>query len=186
MMPFPTLPVEPLVQLLLSQVGGRYVYGGKVSSTVADPKARGYGMDCSGFVAWGTGRIGRGLLGGSGEQYAECLRAGLHIPVAEGIATRGAILVIPGDGAEHIAVSLGDGHTIEAHDTAEGIGIYPAHNRFSGAGRIPGFDYTTPTEDNDMTPEQVLVLEQIQTALLDPKIGMLARIANIERKLGVV
>jgi cell wall-associated NlpC family hydrolase len=180
------LPIEPLIQLLLTQIGGRYVYGGKASSTVADPKAHGYGMDCSGFVSWATGRQGRGLLGGSGEQYAECLRDGLGITVDQGIATRGAILVIPANGAEHIAVSLGDGRTVEAHDTAEGIGIYPATGRFNGAALIPGFDYTTPTEDNDMTPEQVIALEKIEIALLDPTTGMLARIAKIEQKLGIV
>jgi hypothetical protein len=139
-------PIAQLVALLLTQVGGRYEWGGKVSGDVADPKEHGYGMDCSGFLGWGTAVKFHPLEGGSGQQLATCQKAGLGIGVAEGIATFGAGLWIPENGAEHVAISLGDGRTVEAHDTAEGIGIYPAAGRFNAAAKFPGFDYGTPTD----------------------------------------
>jgi hypothetical protein len=43
-----------------------------------------------------------------------------------------------------------------------------------------------PPGDNDMTPEQAIALGKIETALLDPEVGLLARVAKIEVKLGIV
>jgi hypothetical protein len=146
------VPIEELVQLLLTQNGGRYRYGGKASSYIASPKNSGYPIDCSGLISWGTGRLGEPLLGSSGEQFAQCASYGLEISVDEAIHTRGALLFIQPD--IHVACSLGDpdgvlsdAYTIEAHDTAQGIGIYSAVNRFNYAAKIPGFDYTAPEDD---------------------------------------
>lgn len=38
----------------------------------------------------------------------------------------------------------------------------------------------------DMTPDQAVALGKIETALLDPEVGLLARVAKIEVKLGIV
>jgi peptidoglycan hydrolase-like protein with peptidoglycan-binding domain len=138
-----TTDVELLVQLLLTQDGGPYRWGGKPPYDLADPKAEGWAPDCSGFLAWGTGHLGHPVPGGSGEQLAYCRAAGLGCTVADAIATRGAGLWIPGDGAEHVAISLGNGFTIEAHDTADGIGSWPAAGRFYAGARFPGFTYGT-------------------------------------------
>lgn len=43
-----------------------------------------------------------------------------------------------------------------------------------------------PVGGDELTPEQVVALDQIHTALLDPTTGLLARVAKIEEKLGVV
>lgn len=43
-----------------------------------------------------------------------------------------------------------------------------------------------PVGGDELTPEQVIALDQIHTALLDPTSGLLARVAKIEVKLGIV
>lgn len=129
------------------------MWGGKAPSTVPNPKASGKGLDCSGLVAWATGRLGHPLDGGSWQQLASCKAAGLEIPVSEGIRTRGALLFIPANGADHVAVSLGNGMTIEARGTAWGIGSWSAANRFQTAAKIPGFDYT---QGDAMTPARLV------------------------------
>jgi hypothetical protein len=144
--------VRELVALLLAQAGGRYIFGGKAplsAGSLLEPFR--IGVDCSGFIQWGTGVLGHPLNGGSGQQLAACRAAGLERTVPEGIATAGALLFIPYNGAEHVALSLGNGYTIEAHDTAQGIGQYPAAGRFSAAALIPGFTYTEEA-DVPLTP----------------------------------
>ena len=40
--------------------------------------------------------------------------------------------------AHHVAISLGNGKTIEAKGHAYGVGVFDAGNRFNYAGMIPG------------------------------------------------
>lgn len=174
--------IELLVTKLLTQKGGKYTFGGKVAPSVVNPKAAGLGMDCSGFIAWASAQCGAALYGDSGSQLKKCRMAGLGISVEDAIRTRGALLFIPSNGAEHVACSLGDGTTIEAHDTAEGIGIYPATvARFKAGALIPGFTY--PMIGTDMTPGESAALGRLDVAVNDKTNGLLVRVSAMETLL---
>ena len=53
------------------------------------------------------------------------------------IRTRGALLWHPG----HIAISLGNGRTIEAANPSAGVVSYGARGRFQAGALIPGMRY---------------------------------------------
>ena len=58
--------------------------------------------------------------------------------VEQALRTPGALLFRPG----HVAISLGDGRTIEAKGSKYGVGIFSAHNRgWTTGGLIPGMRY---------------------------------------------
>lgn len=151
--------IEEFVRLCLTQKGYPYKWGGKASPANPDPKGN---LDCSGLVEWATGRAGQPLAGGSWQQLATCQKAGLQIPVTQAISTRGSLLFIPANGADHVAVSLGDGTTIEARGAAYGIGSWPAAGRFQSAALVPGFDYTAKQRGN---PDMLLIQAQGDTAI---------------------
>lgn len=71
---------------------------------------------------------------GSANQRAYVQQKGTQMSVADAIRTPGALLFRPG----HVAISLGDGRTIEARGRAYGVGIFNAQGRFTSAGMIPG------------------------------------------------
>jgi hypothetical protein len=65
-------------------------------------------------------------------------RAGMTISVDEAVRTRGALLFAPG----HVAISLGNGQTIEARGRRYGVNIFSTRNRgWTIGGRIPGMRY---------------------------------------------
>ena len=133
---------EDVVKLALTQAGGAYLFGGKASGSEANPKADGKGLDCSGLVAWATQRLGVPLLGGSWQQLQACRTAGTVIDVAKAEVTRGALLWLGPNGAEHIVISLGNGMTIEARGKAYGIGSWSVYrDKWSAAALIPGVNY---------------------------------------------
>ena len=79
-------------------------------------------------------------------QYMELKQKHLLIPVDEALKTPGALLFyfsreptssLPA-GQAHVAISKGDGRTIEARGKAYGVGEFSAKNRFNYAGVIPG------------------------------------------------
>lgn len=117
------------VAIALAQAGDNYVYGAHPDPSIANPNA----FDCSGLVAWAAGRVGVPFPGTSSSQYAACRK----ISVAEAINTRGALLHSDG----HIAISLGNGRTIEAANPGVGVVSYNAAGRFTGGGLIPGMHY---------------------------------------------
>jgi hypothetical protein len=97
-----------------------YRYGGK------GPDA----YDCSGLITRALADIGLSFPHGSANQIA----ATTSLPIAEAITTAGALLYRPG----HIAISRGDGTTIEARNPTQGIGNFSAHGReWTRAGTIP-------------------------------------------------
>lgn len=148
-----------LVDLLVSQDGDRYIFGVEVSAGTADPTA----FDCSELVEWACARLGvtPRMPDGSWYQARHVRSHGLEIPVAEAIDTAGALLFrfssSPFTGGRpasaHVAVSTGDGRTIEARSTRHGVGRFSAHGRgWTHAGLIPGVDYqevpvSKPLED---------------------------------------
>ena len=84
---------------------------------------------------------------GSWQQYLQLKQQGNLMSVDEALKTPGALLFsfshepTPGGGrpsSAHVAISLGDGRTIEARGRSYGVGVFEAGNRFTYAGRIPG------------------------------------------------
>lgn len=117
------------VQAALAQAGDRYIFGAEASVSDPDPTA----FDCSELVQWAAGRAGVTFVDGSAAQIAACK----SISVDQAIATRGALLWHPG----HIAISLGNGRTIEAANSRVGVVSYSARGRFQRGGLIPGLAY---------------------------------------------
>lgn len=117
------------VAVALRQAGDRYVWAAEASPSDPDPDA----FDCSELVQWAAARVGVRFVDGSSAQIAACR----SISVAQAIRTRGALLHHPG----HIAISLGNGRTIEAANSRVGVVSYSAAGRFTRGGLIPGIAY---------------------------------------------
>lgn len=113
----------------LAQAGDTYIYGAEASATDPNPNA----FDCSELVQWAAARAGVPFTDGSSAQIA----AAISISVEEAIRTKGALLWHPG----HIAISLGNGRTIEAANSRVGVVSYNAAGRFQRGGKIPGMRY---------------------------------------------
>lgn len=113
----------------LAQAGDTYIYGAEASVSDPNPNA----FDCSELVEWAAGRAGVTFGGTSGSMIAACK----SITVAQAIGTRGALLWHEG----HIAISLGNGQTIEAANPGAGVVSYNAAGRFARGGLIPGLRY---------------------------------------------
>lgn len=104
-----------MVNFALSQRGDTYVYGAN------GPDA----WDCSGLVQAATRAGGRELVKPSASQWQVASTRGRRISVAEGVRTRGALLFRIGVGEyNHVAISLGDGNTVEARGTGYGVGVF--------------------------------------------------------------
>lgn len=74
-------------------------------------------------------------------QRNTCKQAGTLIDVAQARGTRGALLfrIDEGAGGDHVAISLGNGQTIEARGTAFGVNVFPAGDRpWTHGGLVPG------------------------------------------------
>lgn len=111
---------EKMVRWALAQVGKAYIYG------ASGPNA----FDCSGLVQEATRAGGKVLAKPSGSQWAAIVAAGGSIGVAAAIGTRGALLHREG----HIAISLGNGSTVEAMGSAYGVTTGQAGGRFIHGG----------------------------------------------------
>jgi cell wall-associated NlpC family hydrolase len=120
--------IDQFVSLCLQQVGDRYVFGVEVKLNDPNPNS----FDCSELIQWAAHRAGikPEMPDGSSAQINHCK----SIPVAQAVRTKGALLWHPG----HIAVSLGDGGTVEAENPRVGVVKDKAGNRFSRGGLIPG------------------------------------------------
>jgi cell wall-associated NlpC family hydrolase len=121
--------VDSFVRLALSQVGKAYKFG--VEASPSDPNPRAF--DCSELTEWAAARAGitPKLPDGSSAQKAHCKA----ISVRQAINTKGALLFMPG----HVAISLGNSHTVEAMNPSNGVRQGNANGRnWSGGGLIPG------------------------------------------------
>lgn len=106
---------EKMVQFALAQAGDAYVWGGNGPS----------GWDCSGLVQGATAHAGKPLGKPSASQWATCVAQGRTIPIKTALGTRGALLFRIGVGEfNHVAISLGNGSTIEARGTGYGVGVF--------------------------------------------------------------
>jgi cell wall-associated NlpC family hydrolase len=134
---------QKFVQSALAMSGDSYVYG--ASGSPLDPHPNSF--DCSGLTQWAAGRAGVTLPRTAQQQYLALKNQGDLIPVQQAINTPGALLfsfssepsptnMYPSHA--HVAISLGNGKTIEARGHAYGVGIFDAANRFNYAAVIPG------------------------------------------------
>jgi peptidoglycan hydrolase-like protein with peptidoglycan-binding domain len=118
---------QEFLRQALSQNGTPYVFGAEANPNNPNPRA----LDCSELVEWAAARAGVRFPDGSAAQIA----AARPMSVEQALRTPGALLYRPG----HIAISLGDGRTIEARGRAHGTGIFNANGRgWTRAGTIPG------------------------------------------------
>ena len=140
--------VSDFIQLLVAQAGDAYRFGVEVDLNDPDPDA----FDCSELVEWAAHRVGvtPKVPDGSWIQARHCQQHGTLIPISEAVDTPGALLFrfssSPFTGtrptSSHVAVSLGDGRTIEARNTASGTGIFNATGRsWTHAGLVPFLNY---------------------------------------------
>lgn len=126
------------VALCLRQRGDRYVFGHEVRFDDRDPDT----FDCSELVEWAARRLGVSFPDGSWAQDA----AVKHIGVERAIGTQGALLFRHRGSSGHVAVSLGNGSTIEARGRAYGVNVFTARGRdWTSAGLIPGIKYRRPS-----------------------------------------
>lgn len=127
--------VDRFVALALAQQGDAYVFGATPGGGDPDPRA----FDCSSLVQWAATRAGiTGVPRTSFQQEDSCRARGTIISVAQGINTKGALL-FSRSGVGHVAISLGNGKTIEAMNSQSGIRQGNASGRgFTAAGKIPG------------------------------------------------
>jgi cell wall-associated NlpC family hydrolase len=138
-----------LVSLLVSQQGDAYEFGVEVKASDSDPKA----FDCSELVQWACARleIKPKMPDRSWVQAQHCKKHGTIISVERAVFTPGALLfffssdpftAINRPKSAHVAVSLGNGMTIEARSKKLGVGIFSAEWRgWTHAGLIPGLKY---------------------------------------------
>jgi cell wall-associated NlpC family hydrolase len=139
---------EQIVALCLAQAGDRYVFGAEVS--FADPNPTTF--DCSEIVEWSCARNGvtPTMPDGSWLQWRHARNHDTLTTIDAAIRQRGALLFRfssdPGTGnrpsTAHVAVSLGNGTTIEARGSKWGVNIFPSTARgWTHAARIPGVSY---------------------------------------------
>ncbi|MCP3104051.1 peptidoglycan-binding protein [Myxococcus sp. K15C18031901] len=126
--------VETFVQKALAQAGDKYIFGAETRLDDPNPKA----FDCSELVEWAAAQAGVHMPDGTMNQVPYCKQKGTTLSVAEALKTRGALLFKPG----HVAISLGDGRTIEAKGSAYGVGIFSAKGRgWTSGALVPGLKY---------------------------------------------
>lgn len=143
--------LDTFVNDALAQAGDSYVFGANVDLHNTNPTS----FDCSSLVEWSAAQVGITLPRTSYGQYLQLQQQGATIPVEQALHTRGALLFdfssppTPGGGrpsTAHVAISLGDGHTIEAMDTQHGVLKATANtSRFNYAAIVPGLNTSDPT-----------------------------------------
>ncbi len=128
-----------------SQAGKPYIFGAEANPSDPNPKA----FDCSELVQWSAQRQGVTLPDGSWQQYLQLKAQGHTMSVDQALHTPGALLFsfshepVPGGGRPseaHVAISLGDGRTIEARGKKYGVGEFSGVGRFSYGATIPGLE----------------------------------------------
>ncbi len=141
------------LQSAIAQDGDEYVFGAETQASDLDPDA----FDCSELVQWAAAQAGVELTDGSWLQYQHTQKGGGGMTVQEALQTPGALLFRFGSdpngssrpsGGAHVAISLGDGRTIEARGRKYGVGFFDANDRgWTHAGMIPeiGTVSTIPT-----------------------------------------
>jgi cell wall-associated NlpC family hydrolase len=125
----------------VAQSGDRYVFGAETKLDDPNPGV----FDCSELVEWASHQAGVKMPDGAWNQYRHLAAEHSTMSVEQAIHTPGALLfsfdrdpMTGKPGAAHVAISLGNGKTIEAKGTQYGVGSWEANTRrFQYAGMIP-------------------------------------------------
>ena len=135
-----TNKAEAFVNQALKAQGDTYEYGTARDLSNPDPDR----FDCSGLVVWAAKQSGYEAPG-FGNTNADGLlsyteKTGGALSPEDAKKKKGALLFRKdGDApAHHVAISLGDGTTMEAKGTKEGVGIFPERNTWNFGGELPG------------------------------------------------
>ena len=135
-----TNKAEAFVNQALKAQGDTYEYGTARDLSNPDPDK----FDCSGLVVWAAKQSGYEAPG-FGNTNADGLlkyteKTGGALSPEDAKKKKGALLFRKdGDApAHHVAISLGDGTTMEAKGTNEGVGIFPERNTWNAGGELPG------------------------------------------------
>lgn len=135
--------LDRFLEVARAQIGDRYVFGAEADLKDADPEV----FDCSELTQWAAEQAGVELPDGATQQYLHLKKLGMLVPVEEGRTLPGALLFSfdrepqLGDGrtpGAHVAISLGDGATVEARSSRDGVGQFSSNGRFQYAAVIPG------------------------------------------------
>lgn len=92
-------------------------------------------------MQWAAARCKVQFADGAQNQRDACQQADSLMEASDGIRTRGALLfrIDEGPGNDHVAISLGDGKTIEARGEAYGVNTFSAASRdWTHVGAMPG------------------------------------------------
>jgi cell wall-associated NlpC family hydrolase len=139
----PHTATQKFLDAALAQSGDQYIFG--VETRLDDPNPDAF--DCSELVQWSAHQAGVDIPDGSWYQYLYLHKQGTTMSVEEALRTPGALLFSfneepinghPRPDRAHVAISLGDGRTIEARNPTKGVGSWDAAKRFNYAGYIPG------------------------------------------------
>ena len=145
-------PTHPVVELAARHLGEAYVWGARVP--MANAGWRGP-WDCAEFVSWCVFHA-TGVLYGTepkdplladaytGWWEKQARADGAEVAVELAARTPGAVVLrIPASGRTgHIAISDGQGGTIEAHGQADGVSRHPISGRIWDTGvLVPGVTY---------------------------------------------
>ncbi len=169
-----TIHIESVLLLAIQQAGDTYVMNSVVNFNDPDPEV----FDCSGLVQWSCHRAGvtPNLPRASWQQAQFCGKNGTFMEVLDAVETRGALLfsffdernppapvdvisVTSRPKLAHVAISLGNGWTMEAANSTKGVNQFDSAKRkkWTHAARIPGVDYgptpvpePTTKDDDDM------------------------------------
>lgn len=137
---------EDFVLFARDQIGKPYIFGAEVSLADPDPPA----FDCSELVEWALAACDIEIPDGSMRQLEHCREYSCEITIEQAIATRGALLFREPTATlgAHVAISLGNGSTIEARGKVYGVVEAPTEGRtWTAAALVPGLCYpATPPE----------------------------------------
>jgi hypothetical protein len=151
------------LKLAVAQAGDPYdgTAMGNVAPGVLDPDT----LDCSEMVKWAVRESGVGveMAGGSWLQYGQLAKRGADVDVETALNTPGALLFTfdppptPGGGRPsnkaHVAISLGDGRTIEAMSSKHDIKVAEFNpDRWTHAAIIPEFEGQQVDLEGDIMP----------------------------------
>jgi cell wall-associated NlpC family hydrolase len=132
----------------ISRKGSKYVFGdGRTSNP-----AQSY-FDCSGLVYWASSQSGYKPPNGWGNltamgMYDLIAGSGTTMTIEEAMATKGALLFSDNPKTDkrvdHVAISLGDGTTMEAKSSGSPVGVFPKRDGWDYAGTLPGMKSGDP------------------------------------------
>lgn len=119
----------------LAQRGDRYVYGAEADPRNPNPNR----FDCSELVQWAAARAGINMPESAMLQLDRVRQAHTQMSVEKALRTPGALLFREGS-QPHVAISLGDGRTMEARGKKDGVDVFDnaGGRHWTAAGLLPG------------------------------------------------